>query len=77
MKEVDEDFVRLDRILAQLSEHYDSVQIVATRHTGDKTIRVDRGTGNWFSRYGAVQLWVEKHLGLEWGQDDEKDDNDD
>lgn len=55
----DEDLARLDRCLAQLSEHFDSVQIVATRHNGDATISCHRGTGNWFSRYGAVVEWVE------------------
>lgn len=55
----DPDIVRLDRLLAQLSEHFDSIQIVATRHNGDNTIAVHRGTGNWFSRYGAVVEWVD------------------
>lgn len=54
----DEDTPRLDRALAQLSEHFDSVQIIATRHTGTHTSRFDRGTGNLYSRLGAVAEWL-------------------
>lgn len=58
MSDEDANLVRLDRCLAQLSDHFDSIQIVATRHDGDSTISFHRGTGNWFSRYGAVVEWV-------------------
>ncbi len=56
----DPDLSRLDRCLAQLSDHWDSVQIIATRHNGTATIVADRGTGNWYSRFGATSEWVER-----------------
>ena len=54
----DRDLRTLDRLLAQLSEHFDSVQIIATRHERDRTISANRGTGDWYSRYGAVREWL-------------------
>lgn len=59
MSDPDPDLARLDRVLAQLSEHFDSIQIIATRHAGDGTLTFQRGTGNWFSRYGATAEWVD------------------
>jgi hypothetical protein len=47
----------------QLAEHFDSVQIFATRHeagTEDGTVTVNHGTGNWFARYGQIVEWVTK-----------------
>lgn len=66
MPDPDEDIARLDRMLAQLSEHYDSVQIIATRHNGDTTLVVDRGTGNWYSRFGATGEWVDRERARVW-----------
>lgn len=66
MTERDDEIMKLvDKALAGLSEHFDSIQIIATRHDGDKTIMLDRGTGNWYSRFGAGQLWVRRHLNSE------------
>ncbi len=58
--DADPDLARLDRCLAQLSDHFDSVQIIATCHKGTHTIVADRGTGNWYSRYGAMVQWVRR-----------------
>lgn len=47
----------------QLSEHFDSVQILATRHESGKedgTINVNYGIGNWFARYGQAYEWLVK-----------------
>ncbi len=48
----------LDSVLAGLSEHFDNVQIIATRSDGTDTLVIDRGTGNWYARYGAVREWI-------------------
>lgn len=54
----------LERIVkshvAQLSEHFDSVQIVCTKQHEGGTIVVPYGEGNWFARYGSVKEWVVK-----------------
>jgi len=58
----DQDKAALDRVLAQLTEQFDSVQIIATRHrgagVGEQTWLMHRGTGNWYARYGAVREWL-------------------
>lgn len=44
-----------------LGEHFDSVQIFATRHeSGERngTVCVNQGTGNWYARYGYVKEWI-------------------
>lgn len=69
----DPDLVMLDRILAQLSEHFDSVQIFATRHNGDHTLSAQRGTGNWYSRYGAVREWVAQQDARAWAKVDREE----
>jgi hypothetical protein len=45
-----------------LSEHFDSVQVFATRHepTDGGTINVNFGAGNWFARKGQVGEWLIK-----------------
>jgi hypothetical protein len=43
-----------------LGEHFDSVQIFATRHesgTHGGTINISYGLGNWMARYGHVAAW--------------------
>ncbi len=44
---------------AQLTEHFDSVQIIATSRDdeGNTTLHV-MGLGNWYARFGSVQAWV-------------------
>ena len=59
----DNDMLLLERHTKQLMEHFDTVQIFATRHRpGDaegSTITADFGNGNWFARYGQIILWSE------------------
>lgn len=45
---------------AQLMEHFDNVQIFATRQNNDDdtTITAHFGGGNWYARYGHVREWV-------------------
>lgn len=59
--ERDEDRDRVKKMVEQLGEHFDTVQIFATRHVpGDDngTICVNRGSGNWCARYGQITEWV-------------------
>jgi hypothetical protein len=57
----DIDLERLKAAAESLGEHFDTVQIFATRHeAGEKngTVHLKWGTGNWFARYGQVREWV-------------------
>ncbi len=74
----------LDKMLNQLSEHFDSIQIIATNHKGDHTLTVQRGIGNWYSRLGAVTEWLERekarihvHTEREIIRENDGDDDDD
>ena len=53
-----------DRI-AVLMEHFDSVQVFATRQDGSVTRYTTAGRGNYCSRYGHVRLWVKREESLE------------
>ena len=44
--------------VAQLSEHFDVVQILASRHVGATTTNWQFGAGNWFARYGLARMWL-------------------
>jgi len=47
----------------QLGEHFDSVQIFATRHEPGSlggTVTVHLGVGNYYARYGQVCEWMVK-----------------
>lgn len=50
----------LRRHAAMLSEHFDSVEIVAckTNDDGNGVARFQWGLGSWFERYGLVRSWV-------------------
>lgn len=60
MSDRDPDLVTLDRHVAQLMEHFDSVQIICTRFEAKagKTSCASRGDGNWYARVGAVREWL-------------------
>ena len=49
----------LDSHIAQLAEHFDSVQVVVTSHcpqTGTSTYGA--GSGNYYARLASVDNWV-------------------
>jgi len=52
----------IEQHLCQLGEHFDSVQIFATRHDPEAggTVNAQMGSGNWFTRYGQVREWIIK-----------------
>ncbi len=57
----DEDRERLKKSLHELSEHFDSVQILCTRYKGGDdggTVNISMGEGNWFARYGQMKEWL-------------------
>lgn len=44
--------------VAALMEHFDSVQIFATKPgINGGTVHCADGGGNWFARYGQIALW--------------------
>lgn len=54
----------LGRTAHQLSEHFDAVQIVASKldQKGD-TVTMVYGSGNWHARVGMCQSFVERNRG--------------
>lgn len=56
----DEAIELVQKHIAQLSEHFDSVQIFVTRHDGESgsTLGVNLGEGNWYARRGHVEDWL-------------------
>jgi hypothetical protein len=45
--------------VAQLAEHFDTVQVFVTRvDEGGDTGHVSWGAGNWFARFGHVNHWL-------------------
>ena len=50
----------LDKHCIQLSEHFDSVQIIATQFSPDSGTRIiSKGFGNWYANVGAVSDWLD------------------
>ena len=64
MTQNDQDFERVKKAATDLAEHFDSVQIIVTRHgteeSNENTTVVSSGKGNWFARYGSVREWLTK-----------------
>ena len=56
----DADIELLENHITQLMEHFDTVHIFVTRHEGNNchTVRVDKGAGNWYAKYGQIKLWT-------------------
>jgi hypothetical protein len=60
----DTDKNHVEKALLALGEHFDCVQIFATRYDteGDGeergTRHVAMGSGNWFARYGHIRSWI-------------------
>lgn len=55
------DEAMIQKCVDELGEHFDTVQIFATRHEkgeNDGTVHVQLGAGNWFARYGHVTNWL-------------------
>lgn len=55
----DQDIELLRKHTSQLSEYYDTTQIIVTKLKSDGgTKRIAQGSGNWYARYGSVKEWV-------------------
>lgn len=57
------DMERVEKCAQQLGEHFDTVQILVSRHepgTEDGTVNISYGLGNWFARFGQVRDWLIK-----------------
>lgn len=53
----------IQRAIDLIGERFDTIQIFTTRYESEKdggTINVQKGTGNWFARYGQVKTWIVK-----------------
>ena len=74
----DPDLTIVDQAIRTLSEHFDAVQVFATRYEGGKktTIRVVQGEGNYWARKGMVEGWITEQdtLAADGDDDEEADD---
>lgn len=72
-KQKDRDLERLKKAAEALGEHYDTVQIFVTRaheDGDDGTMHATWGVGNYFARYGQIQLWIDRECDNNLSQDD-------
>lgn len=84
----DEPHKLLEQVTNILIEHFDAVQIVATRVTPEGTQAFECGAGCWYSRTGAIDEWLDmkrnyanrmaqRDADLDRGVFNEHDDDDD
>jgi hypothetical protein len=60
-KDKKSDLAKVEACALQLGEHFDAVQIFASRHEPTElagTRFVTFGVGNWYTRYGLTREWV-------------------
>ena len=62
----------LDAKAAEIAEHYDTVEIIVTRHENQSTLSRSRGVGNWHARYASAKEYVAK-CEASFGQNNEVD----
>lgn len=64
------DLKLVDETISSLMSSFDTVQIFCTRqlHNSNSTVTVHKGKGNWFARYGQVQVWAKAQENLEIGR---------
>lgn len=50
----------MEEKVKELSKYFDSVQLFCTKHENNKigTTRFTEAAGNYFTRYGQINLWV-------------------
>ncbi len=56
-----QDDALIEQALKLLSEHFDAVLIFVSRHEPgelDGTLKMSRGAGNFYARYGQAKEWV-------------------
>lgn len=55
----------LGRTTSQLSEHFDAIQIIASKlDAKGNTVTMAYGSGNWHARVGMCQSFSERNKGL-------------
>lgn len=63
MNSKDKDEALVDKVVEQLGEHFDTVQIFVTCHeSGEEggTVSCINGSGNYYARVGLVNEWLTK-----------------
>lgn len=61
MSENEHDLKLISDAVDRLAEHFDTVQIFASRHeptTENGTVHWEVGRGSWFARYGQIRTWL-------------------
>ena len=57
------DIDKVEEAIKLLMEHFEAVQIFATRMAHPKcTIDIRKGSGNFYARYGLTKLWVDEQM---------------
>lgn len=56
----EEQLKMLDRHLAELGEHFDAVEILATDTDGEGTSTLIRGIGNYWARIGLAHEFINR-----------------
>lgn len=57
----EEELKLVEKTATDLAEHFDSVQIFASRHEPaleSGTVTLNVGLGNFYARYGQVREWI-------------------
>lgn len=68
MKSECEEVKRLDKIVDDLQEHWEHIQIFVCRANPDDPNQIQtlsRGKGNWYARYGQIELWTQSQCAYE------------
>lgn len=50
----------IEETVDNLSQHFDTVHVLATRYEGSDTLNISKGSGNWYARYGQMREWLLK-----------------
>lgn len=60
----------VDKAVSALMVHFDAVHIFVTRHEADSTMSYAAGKGNWYSRIGMINEWLDSPTVSELEEDD-------
>ncbi len=54
-----EESARVLAVTKALSEHFDAVVVLCSRHEGSRGTRtIAKGSGNWHTQFGIVREWL-------------------
>ena len=56
---IDKDMLVIQKHVALLTEHFDTVHVFVTKHVNNSegTVQLNHGSGNYFARYGQIVVW--------------------